>query len=278
MIESYLLEQLTAFREYGTLSAAAEKLHLSQPSLSRSMLKLEDLLGVSLFERQKNRIVLNQTGLLAAEQAKRILESEDDMIRQIRAYDRSLHTLTIGSCAPGPLMELLPRVTGLFSDMTISSAIETEERLMKGLSGSDYGIIILTHSLESEEYYCQEYRAEQLYLSVPPFHPAASYKKISFEEMDGQNFIMYAHVGFWDGVVREKMPHSKFFLQNDLDAVGELARYSDLPSFASDITQKNLTSRLNGRVNVPFSDPESQVTYYLICRKNQMDRWKMLFR
>jgi DNA-binding transcriptional LysR family regulator len=278
MIESYLLEQLTAFREYGTLSAAAEQLHLSQPALSRSMLKLEDLLGVSLFDRQKNRIVLNQTGLLAAEQAKRILESEDDMIRQIRAYDRSLHTLTIGSCAPGPLMELLPRVTGLFSDMTISSAIETEERLMKGLSGSDYGIIILTHSLESEEYYCQEYRTEQLYLSVPPFHPAASYKKISFEEMDGQNFIMYAHVGFWDGVVREKMPHSKFFLQNDLDAVGELARYSDLPSFASDITQKNLTSRLNGRVNVPFSDPESQVTYYLICRKNQMDSWKMLFR
>jgi DNA-binding transcriptional LysR family regulator len=271
------LEQLTAFRAYGTLSAAAEQLHLSQPSLSRSMRKLEEILGVSLFDRQKNRIVLNQTGLLAAEQAKRILESEDDMIRQIRAYDRSLHTLTIGSCAPGPLMELLPRVTGLFSDMTISSAIETEERLMKGLSGSDYGIIILTHSLESEEYYCQEYRTEQLYLSVPPFHPAASYKKISFEEMDGQNFIMYAHVGFWDGVVREKMPHSKFFLQNDLDAVGELARYSDLPSFASDITQKNLTSRLNGRVNVPFSDPESQVTYYLICKTQERDKWKRLF-
>jgi DNA-binding transcriptional LysR family regulator len=277
MIESYLLEQLAAFREYGTLSAAAEQLHLSQPSLSRSMRKLEELLGVSLFERRKNRIVLNQTGLLAAEQAKRILESEDDMIRQVRAFDRSLHTLTIGSCAPGPLMELLPQVTGLFSGMTISSVIETEERLMKGLSGSDYGMIILTHPWKSEEFDCREYRTEQLYLSVPPFHPAASYKKISFAEMDGQNFIMYAHVGFWDGVVREKMPHSKFFLQNDLDAVGELARYSDLPSFASDITQKNLTSRLNGRVNVPFSDTESQVTYYLICKTKERERWKRLF-
>jgi DNA-binding transcriptional LysR family regulator len=277
MIETYLLEQLTAFREYGTLSAAAEQLHLSQPSLSRSMRKLEEILGVSLFDRQKNRIVLNQTGLLAAEQAKRILESQDDMVRQIRAYDRSLHTLTIGSCAPGSLMELLPWVTGLISGMTLSSVIEPEERLLDGLSNGDYGIILLTHPLEGAEYTCQKYRTEQLYLSVPPFHPAASYQKISFGEMDGQNFIMYAHVGFWDGVVREKMPHSKFFLQNDLDAVGELARYSDLPSFASDITQKNLTSRLNGRVNVPFSDPESQVTYYLICKTQERDKWKRLF-
>lgn len=279
MIESYLLEQLTAFREYGTLSAAAEQLHLSQPSLSRSMQKLEDLLGVPLFERQKNRILLNQTGILAAEHAKRILESEDDMIRQVRAFDRNLHTLTIGSCAPGPLMELLPRVTGLFSGMTISSVIETEESLMKGLCNSDYGIIILTHPLEVEKYYCHKYCTEQLYLSVPPFHPAASYKNISFTEMDGQNFIMYAHVGFWDEIVRNKMPHSKFFLQNDLDAVGELARYSDLPSFTSDITQNStMTSLQNGRVNVPFSDRESKVTYYLICKANQQDRWGKIFR
>jgi DNA-binding transcriptional LysR family regulator len=278
MIEIYLLEQLAAFREYGTLSAAAEQLHLAQPSLSRSMRKLEELLGVSLFDRQKNRIVLNQTGMLAAEHAKHILESEDAMIRQIRAYDRSLRTLTIGSCAPGPLMDLLPQATGLFADMTISSAVESEERLIQGLHSSDYGIIILTHPLEGEVYYHQEYRAEQLYLSVPPFHPAASYKKISFSEMDGQNFIMYAHVGFWDTVVRAKMPHSKFFLQNDLDAVGELARYSDLPSFSSDITQNAMPSRQNGRVNVPFSDPESKVTYYLICRAEQRAKWKALFR
>jgi hypothetical protein len=74
------------------------------------------------------------------------------------------------------------------------------------------------------------------------------------------------------------MPHSKFFLQNDLDAVGELARYSDLPSFSSDITQNAMASRQNGRVNVPFSDPESKVTYYLICRAEQRAKWKALFR
>ena len=42
MIDTYLLEQLTAVYECGTLSAASEKLHLTQPTLTRSMQKLED--------------------------------------------------------------------------------------------------------------------------------------------------------------------------------------------------------------------------------------------
>ena len=40
MIEIYLLEQLEAFARCGTLSAAAEELHLSQPALTRSMMSL----------------------------------------------------------------------------------------------------------------------------------------------------------------------------------------------------------------------------------------------
>ena len=72
MIELYLLENLYAVYEHKTLTLAAEKLHLTQPSLSRSMQKLEGILGVSLFDRQKNRIILNENGVLAAKYAKKI--------------------------------------------------------------------------------------------------------------------------------------------------------------------------------------------------------------
>lgn len=264
MIEIYLLEHLRAFYECGTLSAAAEQLHVAQPSVSRSMQKLEDLLEVTLFDRQKNRIILNDTGKLAAEYAKQILDKEEEMKAHVKAYDRSLHTLTIGSCAPGPLMELLPAATASLSGMTLSSAVDTEERLLKGLCNSDYGIIVLTKPLSDKDFICKEYGREQLMLSVPPFHPAASYNKISFAEMDGQNFIMYAHVGFWEDVVQKKLPHGKFFKQEEIDAVGELANSSDFPSFSSDITLRMIPSRRNNRINIPFSDPESRVTYYLI--------------
>lgn len=277
MIEIYLLEQLYTFYEYKTLSSAAEHLHLSQPSLSRSMKKLEDILGVTLFERQKNRIQLNETGILAANYAKEILEKENEMERHIRAFDRSLRTLHIGSCAPGPLMELLPLATAVFPKTTISSDVEDESKLLEGLAHSEYNIILLNRPIEDKNYFCQKYLSEQLYLSVTSFHPASTYSKISFADMDGQNFIMYAHVGFWESIVREKMPHSKFFLQSDLEAVGELTRYSELPSFVSNITLKTTRSYHAQRVAVPFSDPESSADFYLICHQKDFQKWKPLF-
>lgn len=53
MFELYQLAQLVAFADCGTLAAAAEQLHLSQPALSRSMQRLEADMQVSLFDRQK---------------------------------------------------------------------------------------------------------------------------------------------------------------------------------------------------------------------------------
>ena len=63
MFELNQLEQLLAFAEYGTLSAAAEHLHLSQPALSRSMRRLEMDLSVPLFDHAKNKIALNENGV-----------------------------------------------------------------------------------------------------------------------------------------------------------------------------------------------------------------------
>jgi hypothetical protein len=122
------------------------------------------------------------------------------------------------------------------------------------------------------------YISEQLYLSVTKFHPASTYKKISFKEVDGQNFIMYADVGFWEDIVRQKMPNAKFFKQENLDAVNELSRSSDLPSFSTDITQKIYPERRIERENIPFSDPEAFAQYYIVCLKENRKRLSALFR
>ena len=56
MFELYQLQQLLVVAGCGTLSGAAEQLHLSQPALSRSMQRLEREVQVPLFVRRKNRI------------------------------------------------------------------------------------------------------------------------------------------------------------------------------------------------------------------------------
>ena len=71
MFELYQLEQLLAVAKCGTLSNAAEQLHISQPALSRSMQRLENEIQVPLFIRRKNKIELNENGKLAVEYAKK---------------------------------------------------------------------------------------------------------------------------------------------------------------------------------------------------------------
>ena len=68
MIELYELRQFAAFADCGTLSDAAEFLHLSQPALSRNMKKLEEDMGIPLFTRRKNRLELNENGKYVLDQ------------------------------------------------------------------------------------------------------------------------------------------------------------------------------------------------------------------
>lgn len=118
---------LAAFAEYGTLSQTAKVLHLSQPALSRSMQKLEEELQIPLFDRHKNKIALNENGILAAEYAKKILNLSQDMTTRLRLFDQSRRTITVGSCAPAPIWEITPLLYDLYPDMPISVELRPDE-------------------------------------------------------------------------------------------------------------------------------------------------------
>ena len=70
MLQLQQLEQLIAFADQGTLSKVAEVLLISQPSLTRNMQSLEDDLGVQLFQRSKNKLILTETGKYTVQQAR----------------------------------------------------------------------------------------------------------------------------------------------------------------------------------------------------------------
>lgn len=267
MIEIYLLEQLAAFAEYGTLSAASEALHITQPSLSRSMQKLERELGVTLFERTKNHIALNENGQLAAEYAKRILAMEDEMVSRVIALDRSHHSLAIGSDAPGPLIKWGPLLTALYSDMPVTTELRTDEELLEGLDHDVYQAIILNHEVDLPGCSCVSAGSESLLLSLHPGHPAVVLEQgVHFKDLNGDTFLMVADVGIWDEIVRKAMPDSKFIIQSTIDENAALVDNSTLPAFASDLTLSFRTPGEN-RIHIPFLDEEATQQFYCIFKK-----------
>ena len=266
MIDIYLLEELLAFHDTGTLSAASEKLHLSQPALSRSMKKLEDILGVTLFERQKNKISLNENGILAAEYAAKILNQEKEMMEHTRAYDRSRHTITLGSCAPAPIFMLTPILSQTYADMTIASEIKREDTLLRGLSDNTYQIIVLTQPAESDELESIQWQSEHLYITLPPAHPLAGRTGVYLRELNGQTMLLYSQIGFWYELCMEKMPEARFLMQDEYTALGELVQASALPAFSTNLVRNNDERHMN-RVFIPILDSEASVDYYCIFKK-----------
>lgn len=277
MIEMYLLEQLLAFSQCGTLSAASEKLHVSQPALSHSMKKLEELMGVPLFERTKNRIALNENGKLAADCAAKILEQEREMIERVRLLDQSRRTITLGACAPVPVADLVPILSRVYSGMTIASEIRnSDEELLAGLEKNQYQILVLHEKPEGEELYFEAYREEHLMLQLPENHPLSAKEQLYLQEIDGQNLLLYTKIGFWYELCRQKLPNAHFLMMNEFDAFGEVAGAGAFPSF---VTEAAAGGELpEGRKAIPILDEEANVTYYCVCAKKDKKRFESLYQ
>ena len=266
MLELQQLQYLISIAEHGTLSKAAETLHITQPALSRSMQSLEYELQVVLFERSKNKIKFNENGKLAVEYARKVISQAEDMVEHIRAFDHARHTVAIASCAPAPLWELLPILSRMYPDMTISSEMRCDKTMLEGLRSHAYKLIVLPCRIDEPDFLCRQYMTEHLSFSVPPTHPLANRDGVRFEDIDGENMILFSNIGFWHDIHTAKMPNSRFLVQNERFDFNELVNSSILPSFTTDLSMKHFGSN-NNRINIPILDPEATATYYLVALK-----------
>ncbi len=276
MIEIYLLEQLCAFAECGTLSAAAEKLHISQPSLSRSMKKLEDICGVELFERNNSKISLNETGKLAAELAAEHLAQNESITARLKAYERSLKSIAVGSCAPFPMSEMMPILQEYFGSMRISSELAEPEVLEGGLLDHTYQLAVLNRPVSEPDFFCQRFLSEHLYIAVPKEHRLAKKEYVTYKDFAGEKFLLFEHIGFWKKMCHDKMTGATFLVQNSMDALFDLAGGSDFPCFTTDQFAKT-APEMPDRVFVPIEEPEAYATFYIACLNENKHKYASFF-
>lgn len=267
MPELNQLYQLVTIAENGTISKAAEIIHISQPALTRSIQKLEAEWNVTLFDRQKNKITLNQTGKLAVQYAKRILDDVEHMTNRVQAFERSLRTIFIGSCAPAPILELLSLLAEHFIEMTISSETTDSERLLPELLKNTYQIIITSQPIECPGILCREFCTEQLFLTIPPAHPLATRTNgIYLDDLAGETMLLIKDIGIWRELVDSKMSQINFILQEQDEAFSALIQASALPAFATNLTIRN-RGEIQHRAVIPILDPEATITFYCSVRE-----------
>ena len=94
--------------------------------------------------------------------------------------------------------------------------------------------------------------------------------------MNGENMLLFQDIGFWHDLVVEKMPDSRFLLQTERYSFMELIENSTMPVFTTDYSFDSISdadpSLAGSRVEVPIIDPEFNVSYYLVCRKEDFKK------
>ncbi|RYL89757.1 LysR family transcriptional regulator [Sporolactobacillus sp. THM7-4] len=175
------------------MTQAAEALSISQPALSRSIARLEEELGVELFERQGRSIILNQYGKLFLKHANRILKEIEDTKKEIKdlldpEYGEVslgfLHTLGVN---------MIPDILRTFQHFHPKTKIKLFQNnnvhLLKQLQLGEIDLCLVHHSFDDSHIQWVKLWNEELYLMVPSTHPLASEESVALKEIQSEPLI-----------------------------------------------------------------------------------------
>lgn len=269
------LRQLEAIEREGTMSAAAQVLHLSQPALSRSLGRLERELGQSLFDRVGRRLILNDAGRVALEHAGQILRAERMMREALADVARRTRALRVGTVAPVPLWRLTALMTERFPGLVLTSQMLTEDEVECGVVDGDLDLGISLRPLALPMVHSTRLMVENLAVVLPSEHKLAGRSSVSMAELDGETFLLLKDIGFWRQVCDQHLPHSEFIVQEDCGVFEGLVRSSPLPHFVTDAPF--FSDAAPERVVVPIRDTAAHATFYLLARAGCRQEAENLF-
>ena len=180
-----------------------------------------------------------------------------------------------GSCTPVHVPDITRRLATLYPKATISSETKGGVQLLEGIKDGTYHLVLLPFCPDDNELYSQKWCEEHLSFLLSKRHRFARRKSLSVSEMNGENMLLFQDIGFWHDLVVEKMPDSRFLVQTERYTFLELVENSIMPSFATDFFQNAFpdSQPAVARVAVPIQDPEFNVTFYLVCKKAQKERF-----
>lgn len=282
MIDLDLLNELVTFKKYGTLSATAEHLMITQPSVTRGMKKLEQELGVELFDRTANRISLNKTGELAAKKAKTLLNAEKSFKDAVINYANTNNTIKVSSVLPGPISLIENRRNKIIKSKiktTSANDLVKAANVATNIQNYDNQLVFSIDEINNEEIESLFVGNEKLAVMIDNFNPLAAKKSVSFQDLADQSFLVVNDIGPWKKIIEDNIPDAKFLYQEDIDALTELSRYSNFSYFVSNLTLtgRNIAEDEN-RTLVPIEDDANKIEIYGSYLKNQKTRIKPLLK
>jgi LysR family transcriptional regulator, hydrogen peroxide-inducible genes activator len=195
-MEIQQLRYFCAVVETGTFSRAAELTHVSQPSLSQQILKLEDELGARLFDRLGRTVRLTEVGRAFLPRARAVLHDLETARSEVAERKASIGgPISIGvipTIAPYFLPGILAAFSRKFQQSRATVVEEITPVLLEKLrAGSiDVAIVALPLGVRGHEFESFPLLQEDLFALLPKSHLLAHRRSVSLNELRSEPFLM----------------------------------------------------------------------------------------
>jgi LysR family hydrogen peroxide-inducible transcriptional activator len=193
-MELHQLRYVVAVAKTGNFSRAAEQCHVSQPSLSQQIAKLEAELGERLFSRLKRSTVLTAAGEAFVPRATRILAEVDAAHREVADAATQVRGKVRIGVIPTIAPYLLPRVLALTARecplMEVLIHEATTAQLLLSAAACEIDLAILSLPIADARFVREPLFDEELFLAVPPRHPLTKKRRVRLADLERERFIL----------------------------------------------------------------------------------------
>lgn len=192
-MELHQLRYFLAIVKTGNFSRAAESCHVSQPSLSQQILKLEAELTEKLFVRSRREVRLTPAGDLFRQRAENILHEVHEAKREVRdaaGIPRGeVHLAALPTIAP----YLLPKILRAFSRrcplVELIVHEESTDRALHGLGNRELDLALVSLPISDGRTEIRRLFREELLLALPRGHALARKRALNATDLEPENFI-----------------------------------------------------------------------------------------
>ncbi|MGR3807278.1 LysR family transcriptional regulator, hydrogen peroxide-inducible genes activator [Pasteurella testudinis DSM 23072] len=188
------LEYLVALSEYKHFRKAADACHVSQPTLSGQIRKLEDELGILLLERTSRKVLFTQSGMLLVDQARKIL-LEVQIFREMasnqgKEMSGPLHIGVIPTLGPYLLPCMLPVLEQDFPELELYLYEAQTQNLLEKLEMGQLDCAILAQVPETANFIEVPMFKEEMMLAVSPKHEWAKERSLALSVLKNHEILM----------------------------------------------------------------------------------------
>ena len=191
-MELHQLRYFVAIAETGNFTRAAERSHITQPSLSQQILNLEREVGHKLFHRLGRKAVLTEAGTTFLERARRILFEVENATKELKdhpALDRRITVGAVPTVAPYLVAPLVARCRETHPNLLIHVREDFRSNLSRAVVEGELDLAVVTLPVKDHRLSIEPLMTEPLLLVVNKGHPLTGRSEITANDLAEETFV-----------------------------------------------------------------------------------------